>query len=110
MQTSEPVQSLQSKLLKLDDQSQPSSRSHVLMARIYRLFRSQSGSTAVEYAVMLGAICSLLLTSVRALGNSSATTFDKITAAISSSPDSSATGAFKAAPDPAGGVSLPPGS
>ncbi|MBN8601951.1 MAG: Flp family type IVb pilin [Planctomycetes bacterium] len=110
MQTSAPVRSQQSQLLKLDGQVQRSSRSHVLMARTYRLFRSQSGSTAVEYAVMLGAVCSLLLTSVRAIGNSSTTTFDKITAAISSSPDSSAAGAFKAAPDPAGGVSIPPGS
>jgi|GEM_PF-3340352 Flp pilus assembly pilin Flp len=110
MQIFVPVAALQPHLtdqaLLPDSESKPRNRLSINAL----LLRSESGSTAVEYAVMLGAICSLLLTSVRALGNSSSATFNNLSAAISTSPDFTAPGSFKPAPDPPGGVSLPPGS
>ncbi|MBL8873972.1 MAG: Flp family type IVb pilin [Planctomycetaceae bacterium] len=52
--------------------------------RLAHWFRDEKGSTAVEYALILGLICSVLLTSVRTLGNSSIATFSKVSDALGS--------------------------
>lgn len=52
--------------------------------RLARWFKDEKGSTAVEYALILGLICSVLLTSVRTLGNSSMATFSKVSDALGS--------------------------
>jgi Flp pilus assembly pilin Flp len=48
------------------------------------LLRSERGSAAIEYALILGLVGSVLLTSVSALGNASMATFSKISTALES--------------------------
>lgn len=52
--------------------------------RFRRLLSAEDGSTAVEYAIMLGLVCSILLTSVRALGNASMATFSQLSRSLES--------------------------
>lgn len=40
--------------------------------------RQQDGNTAVEYAIMVGVLSGIMLASIRAVGNSSAGTFEQI--------------------------------
>lgn len=49
--------------------------------------KSEDGSTAVEYAVIIGLVCSVLLTSVRALGGASMATFSQLSSALDSAPE-----------------------
>lgn len=42
------------------------------------LAKRQEGSTAVEYALMIGVLSGIMLASIRAVGNSSAGTFEQI--------------------------------
>lgn len=53
-----------------------------LQRSLLRCFKQEQGSTAVEYALILGLICSVMLASVRTLGNSSMATLSKVTEAL----------------------------
>jgi len=55
--------------------------------RYWRWLKSEDGSTAVEYAVIIGLVCSVLLTSVRALGSASMATFSQLSSALESAPE-----------------------
>jgi Flp pilus assembly pilin Flp len=55
--------------------------------RYRRLLSAEDGSTAVEYAIMVGLVCSILLTSVRALGNASMATFSQLSRSLESAPE-----------------------
>lgn len=46
------------------------------------LLTSEAGSSAVEYALMLGLVGSILLTTISAMGNASMATFSKISESL----------------------------
>jgi Flp pilus assembly pilin Flp len=51
------------------------------------LLNSEDGNTAVEYALMLGVICGVMLTSVRMLGNSTVGTLTQIAQSLRPEPE-----------------------
>jgi|GEM_PF-3065602 Flp pilus assembly pilin Flp len=53
----------------------------------YQFFRSESGSVAVEYALILGLICGVISASVQTLGNSSVASFRSIDEALRNAPE-----------------------
>lgn len=53
-----------------------------LQHSLLRWFKQERGSTTVEYALILGLICSVMLASVQTLGNSSMATLSKVNEAL----------------------------
>jgi|LakMenE01Jun11ns_1017448.scaffolds.fasta_scaffold9930387_2 Flp pilus assembly pilin Flp len=51
------------------------------------LFYSESGSTAVEYAVVLGLLVAVMLSTIKTVGSASTATFEKIAKSLEPSPD-----------------------
>lgn len=70
----------------------------------YQLLRSESGSTAIEYAIMLGLICTVILASVQTVGKNSAATIDKISTALRNAADEAPSPKERASSGPTGGT------
>jgi pilus assembly protein Flp/PilA len=62
-----------------------------IIQRVQRLVRDESGPTAVEYAVMLALIITLVIGSVRALGTNSNSAFQSSAQALDTSDTSDRT-------------------
>ena len=56
------------------------------------LLRSEDGNVAVEYALMLGLICGVLLSSVKMLGSSTLGTMNQIVKSLEPEPEYSTPG------------------
>ena len=54
---------------------------------VFPFLKSEDGNTAVEYALMLGVICGVVLTSVRMLGNSTVGTLTQIAQSLQHEPE-----------------------
>lgn len=63
-----------------------------------KLLRSEDGNVAVEYALMLGLICGVMLTSVSMLGSSTAGTLNQIVKSLEPEPEFSTQGSEVVAP------------
>ncbi len=53
--------------------------------KVQRFLASEDGPTAVEYAVMLALIVIVCLTAIRAVGTNTASTFNSVSAQLTSS-------------------------
>lgn len=66
--------------------------------------QSEAGSTAIEYAIMLGLICTVIMASVQTVGKNSAATIDKISTALRNAADEAPTPKELGRSGPTGGT------